>query len=226
MHSDVLYLMRRQGRYHWTLQITSASCWSGNILQDKFWGCARTRSYRTQGSYMLGRECEQSYQLDKFWLILLTDIDRASREGMKYCRCWLCESTYWIFLLRQEPSRSYLWSEIVLLITVSSVCFSSRDCIFCEPSCTRLVFLFRLYLRQKESKNSYQDFFCFVLFRFFCFFLWFFVWLWVWGGSFVVLLWAWSGSFLVWLLASVPFFVWARARNLFARALHCCMSVV
>ena len=44
---------------------------------------SRTRPYRAQGSYMLGRKCEQSYyQLDRFWLILLTDIDRASREGI------------------------------------------------------------------------------------------------------------------------------------------------
>ena len=38
-------------------------------------------------------------------------------------------------------------------------------------------------LQEKYLRDtSYQGFFCFALFRLFCFFLWLFVWLWVWGS--------------------------------------------
>ena len=131
MRSDVLHLMRCQGWYHWTMQIAPASSWIGDILRDRLWSCPRSRTYRAQSLYMLGRKCEQSYQLvDRFWLIFFITTNRASREGMEFYCYWWWESMSWVFLFRQESCRSNIRSELVLVKTVSAVWFTFRDCTF------------------------------------------------------------------------------------------------
>ena len=159
MSSNVLYLVRRQGRYFWTSQIAPVPTWSGVVLPDKIWACGRTRSYRAQGWYMLGRKCEHSYQLDRFWLILLTTIDRTSRDGMKYCHCWWYESTYWLFLFRQETSRDNLLSGLVLVIVNVSICmfyfswlYALRTLLFLDPLPLHLSFMF---VPCYETQKSY-----------------------------------------------------------------------